>query len=85
MLEDTAGPVIISSEQSASKLSGLKDVEVIELDKDLPKINKRSKEDLKDQIDPTQLSHVIYTSGSTGRPKGVMIEHRNLIHYLLVS
>ncbi|NJO16203.1 MAG: non-ribosomal peptide synthase/polyketide synthase [Thioploca sp.] len=31
----------------------------------------------------TDLAYVIYTSGSTGNPKGVMIEHHNLLNFLL--
>lgn len=34
-------------------------------------------------LDPNNLAYIIYTSGSTGNPKGVMIEHRNLLYYLL--
>ena len=34
-------------------------------------------------IDPENLCYIIYTSGSTGKPKGVMIEHRNLVQYVL--
>jgi amino acid adenylation domain-containing protein len=32
---------------------------------------------------PAQLANLFYTSGSTGKPKGVMIEHRNLVNFLL--
>lgn len=31
----------------------------------------------------SQLAYIIYTSGSTGRPKGVMINHGQLLNYLL--
>jgi amino acid adenylation domain-containing protein len=32
---------------------------------------------------PDDLACVIFTSGSTGTPKGAMLEHRNLVNYLL--
>jgi len=37
--------------------------------------------DIKPQ--PNHLSYIIYTSGSTGKPKGVMIEHQNLLNFLI--
>jgi fengycin family lipopeptide synthetase D len=35
------------------------------------------------QVSPTNLAYIIYTSGSTGKPKGVLVEHGNLLAYLL--
>ncbi|MFD5514911.1 amino acid adenylation domain-containing protein [Streptomyces sp. NPDC127066] len=34
-------------------------------------------------IDPASAAYVIYTSGSTGRPKGVVVEHRQIVEFLL--
>jgi amino acid adenylation domain-containing protein len=31
------------------------------------------------------LAYIIYTSGSTGKPKGMLIEHRNVVNYMLSS
>ncbi|MHA4812687.1 AMP-binding protein, partial [Flavitalea flava] len=35
------------------------------------------------RVRPDQLAYGLYTSGSTGRPKGVLIEHGNLVNFLL--
>ncbi len=39
--------------------------------------------DLNLAILPEHLVYILYTSGSTGKPKGVMIEHSNLLLFLL--
>lgn len=41
------------------------------------------KEDCNVSISPKNSCYIIYTSGSTGKPKGVIIEHRNIVNYLL--
>ena len=33
--------------------------------------------------DKSSLAYVLFTSGSTGRPKGVMIEHRQIVNYVM--
>ncbi|MEI2270902.1 amino acid adenylation domain-containing protein [Sphingobacterium sp. ML3W] len=44
-----------------------------------------SADSLEGVTDGSDLAYVIYTSGSTGEPKGVMVEHGNLVNYVLWS
>lgn len=37
----------------------------------------------KNKIKPSDLLYIIFTSGTTGTPQGVLIEHRNLISYVV--
>jgi amino acid adenylation domain-containing protein len=34
-------------------------------------------------VGPANAAYAIYTSGSTGRPKGVLLEHRQIVNYVL--
>jgi amino acid adenylation domain-containing protein/non-ribosomal peptide synthase protein (TIGR01720 family) len=82
MLEDTGAALVLSSSRSREKLNAGA-ATVIELDGDWQEIAKEASTNLDTKITPDQLAYIIYTSGSTGRPKGVMIEHRNLVSYLV--
>lgn len=44
---------------------------------------KKSRVNVHNELTFKNLVYVIYTSGSTGKPKGVMIEHGNLLNYLI--
>ncbi len=72
MLEDTGAKLVVSSEQSRSKLANNTGLEIIEPGgKDASEINKQPISNLATKPAPGQLIYVIYTSGSTGKPKGV--------------
>ena len=82
MLDDTEAFIVVSSKESSSKLSAIKNIDIVEVNGDWSKINECSKENLMIPIAGNNLAYIIYTSGSTGKPKGVMIEHGALINRL---
>lgn len=83
VLEDTKAFTIITNKKNRLKLPQLKAIDILELDSDFPLLNKYPDANLSQVIDFQQLAYVIYTSGSTGKPKGVMIQHSNLVQYLV--
>ncbi|MEO7583966.1 MAG: non-ribosomal peptide synthase/polyketide synthase [Ferruginibacter sp.] len=83
LLEDTNATVVLCNDESLSKLPDEAQLHVISIDDDWPLISTMPVVNLALAIQPTQLAYVIYTSGSTGKPKGVLIEHRNMLSYLL--
>ncbi len=84
MLADIDAPVLITQEKYLGTLdSGASTV--ICIDRDWPRIARRSSEPLGIEVDPDDRAYIIYTSGSTGRPKGVETTHRgvsNLLAYM---
>ncbi len=57
-------------------------LQVVSMDDEWGKINKRSKNKPRVDLSPESLAYMIYTSGSTGQPKGVEITHRSLVNLL---
>ena len=84
MLEDSDALLMLTSSTIVSSQDKhLTDLSVtINLDSDWQKIESASGS-LKQDVRSNDLAYVIYTSGSTGKPKGVMVEHRQLVNFLL--
>jgi len=80
MLEDADCEIVLSQKYIELPETNSK---VIYLDTDWDQIENESNENVKSAVQSNNLAYVIYTSGSTGNPKGVMIEHRNLLNFLL--
>ncbi|HET9277015.1 MAG TPA: amino acid adenylation domain-containing protein, partial [Flavitalea sp.] len=83
LLEDTGAAIVLSSRKSFSRLPDMIDADVIIPEDDWSVISLYPPANNNLNITPSYLAYVIYTSGSTGKPKGVMIEHQNLLSYLL--
>jgi len=78
MLEDTAAPVVLTTERLRATLppTGAK---ILALDAfDSPGSPQRPAP----RAGADNLAYVIFTSGSTGRPKGVLVEHRNVANFM---
>ncbi|WHT22386.1 amino acid adenylation domain-containing protein [Crossiella sp. CA-258035] len=78
LLAETRAEVVLAESATASLLSGDNTVLLDRAD-----LTSLSTVDLTRTATPDSLAYIIYTSGSTGTPKGVMIEHRNLVNYVL--
>ena len=85
ILEDTGATLLITNQESSSQLKSFAsaNMEVLELDGDAGITKSFPLSSPGIEIKISQPAYVIYTSGSTGRPKGVMVDHGNLMHYLV--
>jgi amino acid adenylation domain-containing protein len=76
MLQDSGARLLLTEEPIRERIAD-RQVEVICIDTDWPKISNELGENLATKPETNNLAYVIYTSGSTGTPKGVAIEHRS--------
>jgi amino acid adenylation domain-containing protein len=81
MLADAHAPVLITQSRFLGVV-GPSEATVLCVDRDRPRIDRRSTEPIAVEVDPEQRAYVIYTSGSTGQPKGVEITHRSVANLL---
>lgn len=79
ILKDTGATVVLVNEQYSNFIAQLiPDITLIVVD-DIQHV----RQDAPVDILPSDAAYVIYTSGSTGRPKGVLVEHGNIVNFLL--
>ncbi len=82
LIANTGAEIVISNQESRTKLQKIQGPGIILIDTDWPLINKQPATNLQIPVSPQQLAYVIYTSGSTGMPKGVLIEHGGVVNLL---
>lgn len=81
VLADATARLVVSNSQIAGQLGFAADALLLDRDATLIAANSDARLEVEERS--TQLAYVIYTSGSTGRPKGVMVEHRNVVSFLV--
>ncbi|HLN62680.1 MAG TPA: amino acid adenylation domain-containing protein, partial [Symbiobacteriaceae bacterium] len=78
MLEDSAAPVLLTSERLKGELPSYPGM-AVGLDREQAAIAAQPDTNPAPLAEPRHLAYILYTSGSTGRPKGVMITHASLV------
>lgn len=81
MLEDSQVAYVLTETALMSKVQEQEkaiDIKQLDLSEEIER-----KSTSKDKLHSRNLSYVIYTSGSTGRPKGVMIEHEQVVNFII--
>ncbi len=79
MLEKGKAQIAITSRNLTNKLEAVDSIFV----EDFDMLNSFDASPVENVNKPSDLAYVIFTSGSTGNPKGVMIEHGNVVNFIM--
>ncbi len=82
MVINSGAPVLIREREAQEQFSELA-VRQLVLTEEQEAIERCESRDPESEVGLENLAYVIYTSGSTGQPKGVMVQHGNLLNFLL--
>ncbi len=82
ILNDIQAKVILTTDTYLAKFEGI-DTLALDGRNTAAILEKESKANSRACNQSQDLAYVIYTSGTTGMPKGVMIEHRNLVSFMI--
>ncbi len=85
IMEDSGARVLVTSDEILDQISHqLKPQPLFNIDSQLTVLDiyPNTKPIVLNRT-PQDLCYIIYTSGTTGKPKGVLLEHRNVVNYLL--
>ena len=74
--------LIITDEKNKTKLSEIKNIDIIDIDSIKTKINQKKLDEIYDNIIDTNPMYILFTSGSTGVPKGAILNHKSVITYI---
>ncbi|MDQ0492826.1 non-ribosomal peptide synthetase [Paenibacillus brasilensis] len=81
ILEDSSVSLIVSQSLLSDKLDCY--CPIVNVDKDWSLITNESMETRLPDMMPGSAAYILYTTGSTGQPKGVVVEHKQIINYVL--
>ncbi len=85
ILKDTGAEILVVNSAALKSIPPSLALHIINIDTMRSAGAAEEISNLNANISLQQLAYVIYTSGSTGTPKGVLLQHGNLLNYLLNS
>jgi len=84
MVQDTRAKLILSTRLLNNGIeNGLPQDKIVYVNLQEPFYKTEETANLPEHSKPNHLAYVIYTSGTTGKPKGVMVEHHNVVKFVM--
>ena len=82
LIKDSQAPVMLTQQRLVESLPECT-ATVVVMDEEWEMLTQQRRPAGATGVTPADLVYAIFTSGSTGRPKGVLVEHQQLVNYVL--